>query len=297
MSEQTAKALRDMMEQTCLRGTGTTARPEGFDVAGKTASAETGWLRGGESVVHGSFAGCFPADDPRYVLVVLVENGKSGSVAAAPIFREVAQRVMQPETQQDAQEDEQGAQEAQDVQGAQGAQGAQGMQGAQGAQGVQEAQDVQDAQQGAQAPARRAGGQKKAQALPGGPGPVKKTVRGPACGPCRQQDAAFFGKSRAAPAKRGGSAPRGVPPRRALLRKGRAGALRVRAGGVRAGFCPRGGLTNVKICSILLLSFCKGAPACAPRRPLREKKQHHQKNGDEKESIRFGAYAERGPSG
>ena len=146
MSEQTAKALRDMMEQTCLRGTGTTARPEGFDVAGKTASAETGWLRGGESVVHGSFAGCFPADDPRYVLVVLVENGKSGSVAAAPIFREVAQRVMQPETLEDAQE-------AQDAQGAQEAQGAQGTQGAaQGAQGVQDAQEaqgVQGAQQGA----------------------------------------------------------------------------------------------------------------------------------------------------
>ena len=196
MSEQTAKALRDMMEQTCLRGTGTTARPEGFDVAGKTASAETGWLRGGESVVHGSFAGCFPADDPRYVLVVLVENGKSGSVAAAPIFREVAQRVMQPETQQgaqgaqgvqDAQEDvQQGAQDVQGAQGVQDAQGVQGTQGAaQGAQGVQEAQgaqDVQEAQgaQGAQgvqdalqdvrATARRAGGQKKRRRSRGGRG-------------------------------------------------------------------------------------------------------------------------------
>ena len=182
MSEQTAKALRDMMEQTCLRGTGTTARPEGFDVAGKTASAETGWLRGGESVVHGSFAGCFPADDPRYVLVVLVENGKSGSVAAAPIFREVAQRVMQPETQQGAQ-GAQGAQDVQDVQGVQGTQGTQeaqdvqGVQGTQDAQEAQEAQDVQEAQataqaalQGVRATARRAGGQKKRRRSRGGRG-------------------------------------------------------------------------------------------------------------------------------
>lgn len=94
MSEQTAAALRAMMEETCRSGTGTTAQPEPFEAGGKTASAETGWVRGGEAVVHGSFAGYFPADDPQYVMVVLVENGKSGSVSAAPIFREVAQGVM-----------------------------------------------------------------------------------------------------------------------------------------------------------------------------------------------------------
>ena len=272
MSEQTAKALRDMMEQTCLRGTGTTARPEGFDVAGKTASAETGWLRGGESVVHGSFAGCFPADDPRYVLVVLVENGKSGSVAAAPIFREVAQRVMQPETQQGAQ-GAQGAQDVQDVQGVQGTQGTQeaqdvqGVQGTQDAQEAQEAQDVQEAQataqaalQGVRATARRAGGQKKRRRSRGGRG--RKNSAGAGLRPLPAAGCRLFGKKRrGGPARKAalrGPAPGGVPPRRALLRKGRAGALRVRAGGVRAGFCPRGGLTNVKICSILLLSFCKG---------------------------------------
>ena len=277
MSEQTAKALCDMMEQTCLRGTGTTARPEGFDVAGKTASAETGWLRGGESVVHGSFAGCFPADDPRYVLVVLVENGKSGSVAAAPIFREVAQRVMQPETQQDAQEDEQGAQEAQDVQGAQGAQGAQGMQGAQGAQGVQEAQDVQDAQQGAQAPARRAGGQKKRRRSRGGRGLQEKQCGGRPAAPAGSRMPSVGKKRRGGPARKAalrGPAPRGVPPRQGPFEKGacRAPCVCGREGGVRAGFCPRGGLTKMSESAVsYYYLFARGACLCAAPPPAGEK--------------------------
>ncbi len=95
LSAETAQKLRHMMEETCRRGTGTTAQPEEFSVGGKTASAETGWVEQGEPVVHGSFAGYFPADDPQFGLVVIVENGKSGSVSAAPIFREAAQRTME----------------------------------------------------------------------------------------------------------------------------------------------------------------------------------------------------------
>ncbi|NLT58311.1 MAG: penicillin-binding protein 2 [Clostridiales bacterium] len=93
-SAETAGRLRGMMEAVCREGTGTTAQPEGFAAGGKTASAETGWLLEGEPVVHGTFAGYFPADAPRYALVVLVEGGRSGSVAAAPVFKEIAQGVM-----------------------------------------------------------------------------------------------------------------------------------------------------------------------------------------------------------
>lgn len=93
-SEQTAAALRTMMAATCTEGTGTTAQPDGFAAGGKTASAETGWLQNGEEVVHGLFAGYFPAENPRYALVVLVENGKSGSLSAAPVFKQIAEGVM-----------------------------------------------------------------------------------------------------------------------------------------------------------------------------------------------------------
>ncbi|MBQ3077119.1 MAG: hypothetical protein IJC43_04615 [Clostridia bacterium] len=94
VSVETAAALRRMMVDTCLTGTGTSAVPANGSAGGKTASAETGWVRDGQPVVHGSFAGFFPAEQPRYVLVVLCEDGRSGSLSAAPVFREVAERVL-----------------------------------------------------------------------------------------------------------------------------------------------------------------------------------------------------------
>jgi peptidoglycan glycosyltransferase/penicillin-binding protein 2 len=95
-SEETSKRLMELLIGVCEHGTGTTAKPAGITVAGKTASAETGWrTKDGGDVVHGIFAGLFPADAPKYALVVIVENGRSGSAAAAPIFREIVQKIIE----------------------------------------------------------------------------------------------------------------------------------------------------------------------------------------------------------
>ena len=95
-SEETSDRLMELLIGVCERGTGTTAKPSGISVAGKTASAETGWRTAdGGDVVHGIFAGLFPADAPKYALVVIVENGRSGSAAAAPIFREIVQKIIE----------------------------------------------------------------------------------------------------------------------------------------------------------------------------------------------------------
>ncbi|MGE5551896.1 MAG: penicillin-binding protein 2 [Bacteroidota bacterium] len=53
-------------------------------VAGKTGTAQTS-----KGPSHGWFAGMLPAEDPRLVVVVLVEHGTSGSLAAAPVARKV----------------------------------------------------------------------------------------------------------------------------------------------------------------------------------------------------------------
>jgi peptidoglycan glycosyltransferase/penicillin-binding protein 2 len=58
--------------------------------AGKTGSAETG----DSEVVHAWFAGYFPCREPRYSIAVFVENGKSGGKVAAPIFAQIAVRII-----------------------------------------------------------------------------------------------------------------------------------------------------------------------------------------------------------
>ena len=55
-----------------------------YKVAGKTGTAQNS-----AGKPHGWFAGYAPVEDPRIVVVVLVEHGESGSGAAAPIARRV----------------------------------------------------------------------------------------------------------------------------------------------------------------------------------------------------------------
>ncbi|MCK5160073.1 MAG: penicillin-binding protein 2 [Candidatus Aureabacteria bacterium] len=64
-------------------GTGMAAAVEGFDVCGKTGTAEYG------KGTHAWFCGFAPRDNPEVVVVVLVEGGESGGKSAAPIAGEI----------------------------------------------------------------------------------------------------------------------------------------------------------------------------------------------------------------
>lgn len=92
-SVATAESLKKMLEMVVEGGTGTRARIEDWGAAGKTGSAETGWEKDGETMTHGWFAGYFPVNEPRYACVVLAENGKSGAMSAAPVFREIGEGI------------------------------------------------------------------------------------------------------------------------------------------------------------------------------------------------------------
>lgn len=59
--------------------------------AGKTGSAEA--LLKGEPTVHGWFTGYYPANNPKYVITVLVEEANSGSKSAAPIFEKICREI------------------------------------------------------------------------------------------------------------------------------------------------------------------------------------------------------------
>jgi cell division protein FtsI/penicillin-binding protein 2 len=84
-----------MMLLTVQSGTGELADIRGYGgSAGKTGSAETGWIKDDRNVLHAWFSGYFPVNTPRYSICVFIEDGKSGSSSAAPVFAEISARML-----------------------------------------------------------------------------------------------------------------------------------------------------------------------------------------------------------
>ena len=93
ISEDTARAVREMLVRVIEEGTGGLARVEGYEVGGKTGTARKpleGALGYSEEYVA-SFIGFAPADEPRIVVAAMLDEPDTvyGGVAAAPLFREV----------------------------------------------------------------------------------------------------------------------------------------------------------------------------------------------------------------
>lgn len=94
MSEKTAETLQKMMVAVVENGSGEKAKPKNGSAGGKTASAQTGQYRkDGSEIIHGWFVGFYPAEDPRFALAVLAEGKDSGGDFAAPVFRELCERI------------------------------------------------------------------------------------------------------------------------------------------------------------------------------------------------------------
>lgn len=92
----TMATTRDMMRAVVSDGTGAAAAVPGYDVAGKTGTAQkpasdgTGYAPG---AYVSSFAGFLPASDPRLVIIVTIDEptkGYYGGTVAAPSFARIA---------------------------------------------------------------------------------------------------------------------------------------------------------------------------------------------------------------
>ena len=100
ISEDTARKLRLMMESVVTpTGTAPSAAIPGYRVAGKTGTA---WRyndkTGGYNGYTASFIGFAPADSPRYVISVTIQdprNGYYGGVLGGPVFKKVMTFVLQ----------------------------------------------------------------------------------------------------------------------------------------------------------------------------------------------------------
>jgi cell division protein FtsI (penicillin-binding protein 3) len=100
ISPETARTLTEMMVNVVANGTGRRAAIPGYDVAGKTGTAQKldpATKRYSRAPGVLSFAGFVPADDPRLAMIVLLDepkNEKWGSEAAAPIFAAIARETL-----------------------------------------------------------------------------------------------------------------------------------------------------------------------------------------------------------
>ena len=98
ISEKTAAVLNEILKAVVVRGTGAPAALDEHVVAGKTGTAQKA-ARGGYSPDKfvASFAGYVPADRPRLVMLVVIDEPRGaqyGGTVAAPVFREVAEPAL-----------------------------------------------------------------------------------------------------------------------------------------------------------------------------------------------------------
>lgn len=97
ISAATARLLQRFLKAVVTEGSGSRAQSEYVTAAGKTATAQTGKSENGEEIYNAWFAGWFPADEPRYAVAILKEDGGEGALSCAPVFREIAENVAEIE--------------------------------------------------------------------------------------------------------------------------------------------------------------------------------------------------------
>lgn len=99
-SDVTLKKMQEMLEGVVSEGTGkTNVKSTMFRIAGKTGTAQVADGRNGykgKKQYQSSFCGYFPADHPKYSLIVVINDPKNGYYAAqtaGPAFKEICEKV------------------------------------------------------------------------------------------------------------------------------------------------------------------------------------------------------------
>ncbi len=101
-SNSTLKKVHDVLEGVVSEGTAKNLSNNRYKIAGKTGTAQiargtSGYKSQGQVSYQASFVGYFPADDPKYSCIVVVNSpSKSvyyGNIVAGPIFKEISDKV------------------------------------------------------------------------------------------------------------------------------------------------------------------------------------------------------------
>lgn len=96
LSEETAASVADMMLTVVDEGTGMDAQMPGYEVSGKTGTAERAGKGGGyeEGNNMASFMGFVSTKDPRVLCYVTLDATAAMSYAATPVFRKVMEEAL-----------------------------------------------------------------------------------------------------------------------------------------------------------------------------------------------------------
>ena len=112
-SKATLGKMQVLLRGVCENGTGKGLNNPYFPIAGKTGTAQIayqadGYSKGGKRNYQASFVGYFPADDPKYSVIVVIVNPKGnyyGGAVAGPVFKEIVGRtyasLLEPEKEPD----------------------------------------------------------------------------------------------------------------------------------------------------------------------------------------------------
>ena len=99
--EKSIKELQTILEQGVSVGLGRKAGSPNFKVAGKTGTAQVskgaGGYKAGGTTYLVSFAGYFPADNPRYSCIVCIQKSglpASGGSMSGKVFHDIAEGIM-----------------------------------------------------------------------------------------------------------------------------------------------------------------------------------------------------------
>lgn len=93
--------MQELLLGVVENGTAKKIKPNHYQIAGKTGTAILNYnpnLPKGYRKYQGFFVGFFPAQEPKYACIVVVntprENGIYGGQTAAPVFREIADKCV-----------------------------------------------------------------------------------------------------------------------------------------------------------------------------------------------------------
>lgn len=99
-SDETLLKVRAVLQNVVKKGTASKLYSKDFSMAGKTGTAKVDYHKGdGHMYYASSFAGYFPADNPKYSCIVVVhkpntsKNNYYGADVAGPVFKRIAQKV------------------------------------------------------------------------------------------------------------------------------------------------------------------------------------------------------------
>jgi cell division protein FtsI (penicillin-binding protein 3) len=98
-SQATIDSAKSLLEGVVERGTAKNLRNKHYQIAGKTGTAQIADEGRGydKKIYNASFVGYFPADNPKYSCIVVVNDPAQGKYyggsVAAPVFKEIADKV------------------------------------------------------------------------------------------------------------------------------------------------------------------------------------------------------------